>query len=150
VPSHLSDPETLTIQTSDLQAGGHNHDTVVSNSPCLHGAQFYNLKENRTSMETTITNDSLRSSSDDANRHTASMQTSHSRSSGFVSGVNSRYVSSAAGSTHPETPKVLEETDSASDIEIGSLHSSSSVDSEELRLFYNHMWNAGPFIASGP
>lgn len=44
---------------------------------------------------------------------------------------------------------VGQHTDSASNIEIGSLRSSSSVNSEELHRFYNETWNVGPFMAGG-
>jgi hypothetical protein len=149
VPSRLSNPEALTKQTSEYQAGGHKLDTVVQNFPYLHGAPSYKLNANRRSMGTTVTNDSPLSSSDYASRHTASIRAPRSRGSGFGSGPNHESGLSAADCTQLGTPKELQETHSASNIEIGSLHSSSSVNSEGLRRFYNETWNVGPFMANG-
>jgi hypothetical protein len=130
MPSFLSDPDEISMQSSESQAGGHTPNTAIPNFPYLHGAQAYILKKSRRSMDTTITNDSPRSSSDYVSRQTAG-----------VSGVGSRqslqHDCSAADAAHLEAPKELEETHSASSIEIGSLHVSSSVGSEELRRFYN-------------
>ncbi|KAF5310899.1 hypothetical protein D9619_008182 [Psilocybe cf. subviscida] len=138
--------------------GGCTLDTVFSNFPYLHGARSYisNLRKNRSSMATTTITDSatdhsLRNSSDCASPRTASV-----RRSSWGSRAGSGPSLRAGCAAEPEATYAVEQTDivsernySASNIEIGSLQSSSSVNSEELRQFDNARWNAGPFMVGG-
>ncbi|KAF5310897.1 hypothetical protein D9619_008184 [Psilocybe cf. subviscida] len=140
MPWPASDPEALSIQASEFQTGGYSLDTIVSNFPYLHGARFYYSKNrNRRSMATTVsistigTNHSLRASSDRANQRTASVNVSHSRDPEICSVLHAGAADSADGDNQNDE---TDETESACNIEIGSLHSSASVTSEQLRRFY--------------
>lgn len=93
---------------------------------------------------TTTSNDSLRSSSDCTSRQTSSMRSSH-LSSAVGSSVRSEFCTTDTADTEMQS----EGTRSSSDIEIGSLQSTSTVGSEELRWFYNDTWSVGSFIAGG-
>ncbi|KAF5319638.1 hypothetical protein D9619_008461 [Psilocybe cf. subviscida] len=127
--------EAFSMRASESRTGGHNIDMVASNYPYLHGAESYILNRNR-SLATTFTNSSIstnhspRRSSDCGSRRTASTTLSHAQ--GSV--LRAEHADSADGVDQNDE---VEETQSESNIEIGSLQSSSSVNSEELRRFYN-------------
>ncbi|KAF5310894.1 hypothetical protein D9619_008187 [Psilocybe cf. subviscida] len=145
LPLPMSDPESLSIRTSQSQTGGHHLDTVSTNFPYLYGAESYKLKRNRTSMATANTTNYSGSSLDVVSRP-PSVGTLRGSSPRLNTGAA---VDSAIANAWNQN-NIVDETLSMSDIEIGSLHSSSSVDSEELRQFYGNAWNAGPFMAAGP
>ncbi|KAF5311100.1 hypothetical protein D9619_008169 [Psilocybe cf. subviscida] len=150
-PSPLSHTEALSIRTSNSHVERHNLGAVVSNFPYLRGAESYKLHRNRRSMATTSTNDSPRSSSDGASRHTVSVQMSHLWGSDAAAGLGPvLHVAASEGTDVDDQVDEMEERQSTSNIKIGSLHSSSSLNSEQLRQFYNDTWNIGPFMASGP
>ncbi|KAF5318626.1 hypothetical protein D9619_010712 [Psilocybe cf. subviscida] len=143
IPLPRSSPEASPMRTSELLARGHNIDMMASNYPYLHGAESYILNRNR-GLATTFTNSSIdmnhspRRSSDCGSRRTASATLSHTQGSEGEAGLGSVLRAGAPGSADEgnQNDKV-EETQSKSNIEIGSLQSSSSVNSEELRRFYN-------------
>lgn len=145
----LPPPKASSTQNVSSELGRHNFDTVISNFPYLHGARAYELKRNRSSLTTSINSaisHSPRSPSDDENGRMASVQTLWG--SGPPSRSGCAVESEATDAVDPHD--VMEQADSASSIEIGSLHSSSSVNSEELRRFYNDMWNGGAFMTGAP
>ncbi|KAF5319629.1 hypothetical protein D9619_008480 [Psilocybe cf. subviscida] len=143
--THLprSSLEAFSMRTSESPAGGHSIDMVASNYPYLHGAESYILNRNRSSA-TTFTNSSIgtnhspQGSSDCRSRHTASTPLSHAQGSEGRAGSGSVLRAENADSADGEDQNdEAEETQSESNIELGSLQSSSSLNSEELRRFYN-------------
>ncbi|KAF5310756.1 hypothetical protein D9619_008170 [Psilocybe cf. subviscida] len=148
IPSE-SDPEAPPSRTSSTEVRRNNIDTTVSNFPYLHGALSYQLTRKRNSMATTIThsatNHSARGSSDCNSQWTPNVRTSWSSRAGCSSSIVESMAADAG-----DRNDVEDETEIASTIEIGSLHSSSSVNSEELRRFDNDTWNVGPFMSMAP
>ncbi|KAF5310896.1 hypothetical protein D9619_008185 [Psilocybe cf. subviscida] len=149
-----SDPEASesSLQRFSSELRRLDLDTVVSNFPYLHGAQSYisKLKRNRGSMVTAIansaTNYSPQSSSNPGSLHIASIWTASDSGPSLCATYAVKPEATDARDQHD----MMEQTTSASNIQIGSQHSSSSVNSAELRQFYNHMWNAGSFMTGGP
>lgn len=140
MPSPMSDRETLSIRTSKSKDEVHDFDAIVdSNFPYLHGAQSYKLKKSRRNTTSTTTIDSLKSigtncplpsSPNQSKPRVASIRTLKSQSSEVS------VLHTSSGSQHNQKDK-MNTTPSTTRIEIGSLQSLSSVNSEELRLFYN-------------
>ncbi|KAF5310901.1 hypothetical protein D9619_008180 [Psilocybe cf. subviscida] len=146
LPASDREASGFLTQHFSSELGGCTPDTVFSNFPYLHGARSYisRLRRNRSSMAITITTDST-------TNHSALSSLSARRSS---RGSGPSFHAGCAA--EPEATDAVEQNDivseqnySASNIEIGSLQSSSSVDSEELRQFDNVTWNVEPFMAGG-
>ncbi|KAF5310757.1 hypothetical protein D9619_008171 [Psilocybe cf. subviscida] len=143
----ILDPGALSTRTFVYQTGGHGLDVMASNLPYLDDAQSSRLNRSRRNMTTTTNDDPSRSSS--AGERAVSVRTSLSQGSG--AGAGSVLHAGAADSVDAANlTDDTQEIQSASNIEIGSLHSSSGVNSEELRQFYNDAWNVSePFMMDG-
>ncbi|KAF5322942.1 hypothetical protein D9619_001264 [Psilocybe cf. subviscida] len=140
IPS-LPCPGAPPTQNFSSESMRHSHGAVASNFPYLHDAQSYTC--DRTSAA--ITNNSPRGSSDCSSRQTSSLRTSRS----WYYGAESNTTPNSSIADSPDRETQTADTHGASDIEIGSMHSSSSIDSEDLRRFYNDTWSVGPFMTGG-
>ncbi|KAF5319640.1 hypothetical protein D9619_008462 [Psilocybe cf. subviscida] len=142
-PLPRSSSEAFSMRASESPARGHNIDMVASNYPYLHGAESYILNKNRSSATTFAnssisTNHSPREPSDCGSRCTAGITLSHAQGSeGRACSGSVLRAEHADSSDGGDQNDEVGETQSESNIEIGSLRSWSTVDSEELRRFYN-------------